>query len=165
MRRRALFLVPVLAVLLVAGCDQTSTSDWTVRPPQPSQDDVTPEPSDPPAGLTGDCSDTALRAARGGDGESLLESEETYDAFVVHGCAGQWALVESNPSSASTFMFWLMWYDADGWNIIDVAGTRNDTPLSEGLFSAADLTSAGYSTDEIVAALGSTTRAGRPLFS
>jgi len=120
-----------------------------------------------PSTTSGDCSEASLRAARDdtiGNGGKPLTDTAQYDVFTLHGCSSDWALVESSRSSGSFFSFWLMRHDSGGWHIIAQAATRNDTPMTDGLFSAAVLSRYGYSKAEIVDAIGSTTRDGRPIF-
>lgn len=71
--------------------------------------------------------------------------------------------VGASHSSGSSFDFWAM-YAANGTRIAAVGGTRLGTPLSQPIVTRQALSSGlGGRPSEYLAALGSTTKTGRPI--
>ncbi|MCL2423989.1 MAG: hypothetical protein FWD11_08900 [Micrococcales bacterium] len=152
-------IVSALLVIPTAGCGRDDRS-----PPPPAS-------SIPSAASDGSpCSEGELRKARD-DRDVILLSERGsapgtlyFDTFLLHACDGGWALVEASHSDGPTFNFWLMQQDGPGWHLIAVAGTQASTPPEESLFSVVALAKKGYSAEAITAAIGDTTKTGRPVF-
>jgi hypothetical protein len=146
---------------------QSSTATTPARPASPSSTAKPGPSSSKPSAAP--CTEAALRTAADTNGGRPLSDKGggttyVYDAFKLHACKDGHALVEASRSSGSTFTFWAMTWSNNSWRVKATSGVRTDTPPSTPVWTRSALqTALGSSYSAFLAAVGSTTKTGRPI--